>query len=513
MEPAQAQQDVIQRITQANNILVTVSANPSVDQLASAIGLTLLLNRLDKHATAVFSGKVPSTIEFLEPEKTLEHNTDSLRDFIISLDKNKADKLRYKVEDQFVRIYITPYKTSISQKDLVFSEGDFNVELVLALGVRSRSELDAAIAAQGRILHDATTVSMFAGKPAAKTPDLGQINIVDEQASSLSEMVASMSDSLGENLLDKQMATSFLTGIVSETHRFSNAKTTPKALSVSAKLMSAGANQQLIVSKLEPPPPPSAPPAAGPRQPKTPPPAPPQPAGQLSVSHHPAVANTPEVKVDSDEIRIDKEGNITSPQNKTMLPTVPLTPVIPAAPTPAPTPNVMPAVTPLMPTPPALSRPVMADNTPTVATGTHQLLDPGAQGPAINTPFTADTEPGWSDSGQTLAQDALMGGQKPGEKIIARPGDTPPPVDNARSAVDQAIAAAPFDPAGHPLQAMNSTPVVQEIHPPQPPLPQLPNSAPKAAPPPVPPPLTAPNGAVLPTPPQTQAQASTAPKA
>ena len=41
-------------------------------------------------------------------EKTIEKNTDSLRDFIIALDKSKADKLRYKVEDKFVKIFITP---------------------------------------------------------------------------------------------------------------------------------------------------------------------------------------------------------------------------------------------------------------------------------------------------------------------------------------------------------------------------------------------------------------------
>ena len=102
-------QKLIERIHQAQNILVTVSTNPTVDQLAAAIGLTLLLNKLDKHGTAVFSGQVPSTIEFLKPEDTLEKNTDSLRDFIIALDKSKADKLRYKVEDQVVRIFITPY--------------------------------------------------------------------------------------------------------------------------------------------------------------------------------------------------------------------------------------------------------------------------------------------------------------------------------------------------------------------------------------------------------------------
>ena len=88
-------QQLIQRLKEAKNVLVTVSRDPSVDQLAAAIGLTIAFNRLDKHATAVYSGATPSTLEFLKPEDTLEKTTDSLRDFIIALDKSKADMLRY----------------------------------------------------------------------------------------------------------------------------------------------------------------------------------------------------------------------------------------------------------------------------------------------------------------------------------------------------------------------------------------------------------------------------------
>jgi nanoRNase/pAp phosphatase (c-di-AMP/oligoRNAs hydrolase) len=82
------------KIKSVSNILVTVSRNPNVDQLAAALGLTFMLDKLGKHATAVFSGKIPPAINFLQPEKTFEDNADSLRDFIISLDKDKADRLR-----------------------------------------------------------------------------------------------------------------------------------------------------------------------------------------------------------------------------------------------------------------------------------------------------------------------------------------------------------------------------------------------------------------------------------
>jgi len=243
-------QKLIERIKQAQNILVTVSTNPTVDQLSAAIGLTLALNKLDKHGTAVFSGQIPSTIEFLKPEETLEKNTDSLRDFIIALDKSKADKLRYKVEDQVVRIFITPYKTSLSEHDLEFSQGDFNVDVVIALGVSEQQDLDAAITAHGRILHDATVASVSTTGQGS----LGTINWVDPKASSLSEMMTALVDGLDKKILDNQIATALLTGIVANTERFSNEKTTPKTMSASSALMAVGANQQLIATELETPP-------------------------------------------------------------------------------------------------------------------------------------------------------------------------------------------------------------------------------------------------------------------
>ena len=239
---------LLERLQQANNVLITVNSNPTVDQLAACIGFTILLNKLSKHATAVFSGSIPSTLEFLKPEETLEKNTDSLRDFIIALDKSKADKLRYKVEDTMVKIFITPYKTSISDADLEFSQGDFNVDVVLALGVHEREQVDKVIMAHGRILHDA--VVMTADTKAGN--NIGTINWVNEQASSLCEMLASIVEELKPQSLDAQIATALLTGIVAETERFRNQKTSSSTMEVSSKLMAAGADQQLVASKLEP---------------------------------------------------------------------------------------------------------------------------------------------------------------------------------------------------------------------------------------------------------------------
>lgn len=250
MNDANARQQIVDSIKTNNNVLVTVSTNPSVDELSAALGLTILIDNLGKRGTAVVSGKIPPAINFLDPAKTFEGTADSLRDFIIALDKEKADHLRYKVEGDVVKIFITPYRTQLSQKDLDFSLGDYNVELVIALGVQDQDHLDKALDAHGAILHDATVVTVMAS---GQTSNLGSINWQDAEASSLCEMMVNISDSLkGEKpLLDEQIATAFLTGIVSATDRFSNNRTTSGSMTMAAQLMAAGANQQLIAAKLE----------------------------------------------------------------------------------------------------------------------------------------------------------------------------------------------------------------------------------------------------------------------
>jgi hypothetical protein len=252
MDDIKAKQQVVEKIKEASKILVTVSNSPSVDALSAALGLTLLFDKQEKYATAIFSGETPPAIAFLEPEKTFDETTDSLRDFIIALNKEKADHLRYKVEGDSVKIFITPYKTTINKDDLEFSQGDYNVELVIALGVDSQDHLDQAMEDHGQILHDATVITVSAGD---QTSDLGGIDWHDANASSLSEMVTGLAEALKEDkkkpLIDAPIATALLTGIVAQTDRFSNEHTTSKAMTVAAQLMTAGADQQLIATELQ----------------------------------------------------------------------------------------------------------------------------------------------------------------------------------------------------------------------------------------------------------------------
>ena len=242
-----AQEQIIAKLKESESILIAVNDNPSVDELSSALALTLAINNSGKHATAVASGEMPDALTFLRPEKTFEHSVDSLRDFIIALNKEKADHLRYKLVGDHVKIFITPYRSVISEKDLEFEQGDFNIDFVLALNVESQDRLDGALAAHGRIFHDASVGILTVGE---NQTNLNGIHWHDESASSLSEITVQIIESIGKKNLTESVATALLTGIVAETDRFSNSKVTAEIMGLASKLIASGADQQLVVSKI-----------------------------------------------------------------------------------------------------------------------------------------------------------------------------------------------------------------------------------------------------------------------
>jgi len=240
---------VSERVRNSSNILVALSKDPSIDELTAALSLALILDKFGKHATAIFSGTTPNIISFLQPEKTFETDTNSLQDFIIALDKEKADHIRYKIDGDFVKVFITPYKTTIDEKDLEFSHGDFNVDLVIALNVKSEAELDSALVEYGRIMHDASSINISPAAPGS----FGDIEWGDPMASSVSEMIYRLAIDLQDPsapLIDDNIATTILTGVISATNRFSNERTTADTLSVASNLLASGANQQLIAKNI-----------------------------------------------------------------------------------------------------------------------------------------------------------------------------------------------------------------------------------------------------------------------
>ena len=238
---------VAEKIANSRNILIALSGDPSVDELSAAICLAEFLDRLGKHAIAIYSGVMPEALNFLNPKDKFENSADVLQDFVIALNKDKADHLRYKLEGDFVKVFITPYREKIVSDNLEFSYGDYNVDLVLALNVANGIDLDDALREYGKIMSDATVVNITTGNPGK----FGEIEWNNKHASSVSEMIANLLTSAsGDTKLDADEATALLTGIVAATDRFAKANTFPSTMQVASTLMDFGADQQLVAANI-----------------------------------------------------------------------------------------------------------------------------------------------------------------------------------------------------------------------------------------------------------------------
>ena len=427
MQPAL--QEITNRINQVNNILVTVKSNPSVDELAAALGLTMALNNYGKHATAVFSGQIPNAMSFLKPQKTFENNVHSLRDFIISLNKEKADKLRFAKDGEIVKIYITPYKSTITPNDLAYSEGDFNVEMVIAIGINVKEELDTVIAAHGRILQEATVATVMAGPAPSQ---LGSINWFDGTLTSASAMSVQLLQSLNNpGLLSPEVSTALLTGIVADTDRFSNPKTSPRVMELSAQLMNSGADHQLVTSSI------------GGQQSHLP--------GAASMATNTTPISSP-IAEPKQELVLNLHAPAPTPTPTTAMNTSPIlnTPPEPAlstALTPQPTEKLPPPPPNPLAAPQPLSEPVAqllpqpVDPTQTIVPADimppSSPQTPPAQAPATQTPIdTAAPAPDSTDSSQKPAEDQI------------------------RSEIDKIYSAEPFNPANNPRQDLGTDVII-----------------------------------------------------
>jgi hypothetical protein len=243
-------QQTSEAIRQAETILVTTGQHPSVDQVAAVISLTAILRKFGKKVSAVISDSLPGSVQSLDTAN-IERNVNGLRDFILKLDVTKAevDKLRYEVIEGKLHVFVTPYKGNFAPSDVTFDYGDsqLDYDLAIIVGVPTRARIDRVYEQNQALFERIPVINMDFHR---SNENYGAVNLIEPNAASLCEMLVALSESLQGGIIDAEIATSLLMGIVAATDRFTAVHTTSKSLTVAAQMMAAGARQQTVVKAL-----------------------------------------------------------------------------------------------------------------------------------------------------------------------------------------------------------------------------------------------------------------------
>ena len=252
MQDQSPKQQAVELINTAKDILVVSHQNPDGDALGSTLALKLVLEKLGKKATVAIPDKPSGLFAFMPRISDIETSVDTSKDLIINLKLAHAsfDKIGYKrnEEDESIDVVITPKEGKFEAEDVTVNASSQNFDLIIVVDTPNIERL-GSLAEPADIFYEVPTINID-HHPANEK--FGKVNWIELVATSTAEMLVSLIEALGrdKNLLDEDIATALLTGLIYDTSSFQNVNTTPKSLTIAAQLVAAGAHQQEIVRNL-----------------------------------------------------------------------------------------------------------------------------------------------------------------------------------------------------------------------------------------------------------------------
>jgi phosphoesterase RecJ-like protein len=245
-------QQALELIRAASSILVLTHAHPDGDALGSGLATKLALEKLGKQVTFAVCGNLPEALGFLPSHTTLEQTFTATKEMLVTIDESQAKvgnvSLR-RISPTKLMVVITPKEGSLTPANLRIDDGSFRTDLIIALDCSTIERMGELYEENPSLFYEVPMVNI---DHHAGNTNFGKVNIVDVTASSTCEMLVSILESLGKetDLIDSEVATCLLTGIITDTGSFQNANTTPKALTVAAQMVAAGGRQQEIIKRI-----------------------------------------------------------------------------------------------------------------------------------------------------------------------------------------------------------------------------------------------------------------------
>ena len=244
-----SKEQVFDQIKKSETILICVGKNPDGDALGSALGFCSALKKTGKKVDIVSPTAILEKYLFMPFSNIITHKLEGARDYILSVnvEKDELQQLRYEVQNNKLKIFITANAGDMKESDVTLESSKFRYDLIVIFGLQDLENLGNIYDENPELFYETPVVNIDHNP---SNEYFGKINFVDVASSSTAEIAFNLISEIGEKLLDEQIATNLLTGIIYKTDSFQNKNTTPKAFLAAASLVAKGANKQDIIRYL-----------------------------------------------------------------------------------------------------------------------------------------------------------------------------------------------------------------------------------------------------------------------
>lgn len=244
-------EQVKELIQKSKKILLITRQNPCEDSISSLLAFGFVLEKMGKEIDMVTSGPILPTLSFLPKTSNINNNLQSSRNFIISLDTSaiKVSQLSYDFDKDGNRlnIYISPQGGAFKPEHIKTKDSGYGYDAIIILDSLDLDMLDEIYHKNTPLFFETPIINIDWH---SSNKNYGEVNLIDLEASSCAEILYPLFKILGENLIDKNIATSLLVGVVGGTKSFQSPKTTSRAFDIAAKLIALGADQQKIINHI-----------------------------------------------------------------------------------------------------------------------------------------------------------------------------------------------------------------------------------------------------------------------
>ncbi|MBU0981447.1 DHH family phosphoesterase [Patescibacteria group bacterium] len=243
---------VIELLKGAQRILIAPSTPMDGDSIGSAISLMLILKKMGKDVVIVAKEECPDALKFLPYIDQIESELVTSKDFIISLStlKTEVDHMKYEVEPDKINIIVSPKNGNFTQSDVTFpSEADMRAfDLIITVDTGDLVQLGTLYEDNKRMFESVPLLNIDHHSSNSK---FGTTNVVDALVAATTQILLGLFLELeslsGERIIDEDIATLLLTGIITDTGSFQHSNTSPDAFEAAAELLDRGARQQEII--------------------------------------------------------------------------------------------------------------------------------------------------------------------------------------------------------------------------------------------------------------------------
>lgn len=242
-------QQVFELVRQSRQILVAIRQDWNGDSLSSALALSAFLRKLGKKVDVACSGFRPSNNFSFLPSGEIKPELDNLQKFVVSVDiaKTGLGEFEYDEADGRLNIFITPKSGQLVKENVSISLSSFKYELVFLINSPDLESLGDIYKSNPDFFYSVTKINI---DHSHKNEHYGNINLVNLAAAATAEALFDLFKEWDEDLIDENIATWLLTGVIAATKNFKSTEVTPHVLNLAGVLIAKGGRRDQIIQNL-----------------------------------------------------------------------------------------------------------------------------------------------------------------------------------------------------------------------------------------------------------------------